>query len=222
MQRSALRIFTDDSLVEIWRMPLCHGHSWSALAVTTPPPFPQPSSATPAASAALSSSPGMGGDLIVTASYVDLRDLAVDCLSSTVQAGPPLYRDEEADADGARGVLGVISVFEVLGPGSRFSSANHSHTGHQPAHQSASGGGGGGDDSGGDDSVDHDSSATFQVRLVGQLQVPYVVTCLTSCPSSGTLLMAAAGQTHLLTLQHVLEGASNQSGLSVRMQPCHT
>jgi hypothetical protein len=45
MQKSALRIFTDDHLVEIWRMGLCEGHSWSALAVCAPPPPPPPRTA---------------------------------------------------------------------------------------------------------------------------------------------------------------------------------
>jgi hypothetical protein len=82
--KSAMKIYTDDTLDEIWRMPLSHGHSWSALAVcTTPPPPPAASKASSAAAELLRGEGGSGGleaeggaegDLIVTASFVDLRD----------------------------------------------------------------------------------------------------------------------------------------------------
>ena len=61
--------FTNLCRTEIWRMPLSDGHAWSALAVC-----PSPTANLAPAEADGTDGVGATGGLIVTASYVDLRD----------------------------------------------------------------------------------------------------------------------------------------------------
>ena len=179
--------FTNLCRTEIWRMPLSDGHAWSALAVC-----PSPTANLAPAEADGTDGVGATGALIVTASYVDLRDETSG--STSLLGGGQGMRSEtggdgdsppQAEPDGKRGVAGVISVFQVVGPGCTLGETEEGTGGRE-----------------------------FQVRLAGLLQVPYVATSLTPC-TDGKILLAAKGALHWLSIADLIDGAAPPSECGV-------
>ena len=106
------------------QMPLNHGHNWSALGMCVSPPTPPNSSSPSTARVAGTANGGLSGsdrahsgeaydDLIVTASYVDLRDegtMSAGLLRAHTGAdgtGEAEADDTHPDPDAGRGVVGA-------------------------------------------------------------------------------------------------------------------